>query len=86
MAHDSAMSAWMDLSGGTPLSYSVLGSDVAHVMLGSGNTICELVFDAVAMRAMAELSVEVVTEMDARYAQETVAEQDVPGRHHLAAS
>lgn len=85
MAHDSAMSTWMDLSGGTPLSYSVSGSDVAHVMIGSGNTICELVFDSPAMRAMAELSVAVVTEMDARYEQET-AGHVVPGRHHLAAS
>lgn len=80
MAHDSAMSAWMDLSGGTPLTYSVSGSDVAHIMLGSGNTICELVFDTRAMRAMAELSVAVVAEMDALHAQETAAQ---PGRHHL---
>lgn len=86
MAHDMAMSTWMDLSGGTPLSYSVTGSDVAHVLIGSGNTICELVFDTRAMRALAELSVAVVTEMDARYAQETAAEHDVPGRHHLHAS
>jgi hypothetical protein len=86
MAHDSAMSAWMDLSGDTPLTYSVSGSDVAHVLIGSGNTICELVFDTVAMRKMAELSVAVVAEMDARYEQETAAEQDVPGRHHLRAS
>lgn len=86
MAHDSAMSAWMDLSGDTPLTYSVSGSDVAHVLIGSGNTICELVFDAVAARAMAELTVALVTEMDTRYEQEMAAEQDVPGRHHLRAS
>lgn len=86
MAPDSAMSTWMNLSGGTPLSYSVSGSDVAHVMIGSGNTICELVFDALAMRAMAELSVAVVTEMDARYAQENAAGHDVPGRHRLNVS
>ncbi|MFI7678238.1 hypothetical protein [Actinophytocola sp. NPDC049390] len=86
MAHDLAMSTWMDLSGGTPLSYSVSGSDVAHVMIGSGNTICELVFDSLAMRAMAELSIAVVTEMDARYQQETAAGHVAPGRHHLNAS
>lgn len=86
MARDMPMSAWMDLSGGTPLSCSVSGSDVAHVMVGSENTVCELVFDAPAMRAMAELSVAAVTEMDARYTQETAAEHGVPGRHHLHAS
>jgi hypothetical protein len=81
MTCDMAMSAWVNLSGGTPLSYSVTGSDVAHVLIGNGNTICELVFDSRAMRAMAELSVEVATEMDARYAQEVAA----TGRHHLHA-
>lgn len=86
MAHDTAMSAWMDLSGGTPLTYTVSGSDVAHILIGSGNTICELVFDAVAMRRMAELSATIMTEMDTIHAQETAAEQDMPGRHHLRAS
>lgn len=86
MAHDMAMSTWMDLSGGAPLSYSVSGSDVAHVLIGSGSTVCELVFDSPAMRAMAQLSAEVVTEMDARHAQERAAGHGVPGRHHLHAS
>jgi hypothetical protein len=76
----------MDLSGGTPLSYSVSGSDVAHVMIGSGNTICELVFDSRAMLAMAELAIAVVNEMNARYEQEMAAGQVTPGRHHLNAS
>jgi hypothetical protein len=86
MAHDTAMSTWMDLSGGAPLSYSVSGSDVAHVLIGSGNTICELVFDSLAMRAMAELSAAVASEMDARYEQETAAGHVVPGRHRLNVS
>ncbi|MGB3442270.1 MAG: hypothetical protein WBA97_26290 [Actinophytocola sp.] len=60
------------------------GSDAAHVLIGSGTTICELVFDALAMRAMAELSVAVVSEMDARYAQETAAGHAVPGRRQSA--
>ncbi|MBB4907767.1 hypothetical protein [Actinophytocola algeriensis] len=76
------MSTWLDLSGGTPLSYSVSGSDLAHVMIGSRHTTCELVFDATGMRAMAELSAAAMGEMDARYAQEMAAE---PGRHHLHA-
>lgn len=86
MARDMAMSTWLDLTGGVPLSYSVSGSDVAHVMVGSENTVCELVFDAPAMRAMAELSTAATAEMDARYTQETAAEHGVPGRHHLHAS
>ena len=86
MARDMAMSTWLDLTGGIPLSYSVSGSDVAHVVLGGTNTVCELVFDAPAMRAMAELSAEAAAEMDARYTQETAAEHSVPGRHHLHAS
>lgn len=85
MAHDMAMSTWVNLSGGAPLSYSVSGSDLAHVLIGSGNTRCELVFDTPAMRAMVELSVAVVSEMDARYAQEMAAEHEVPSRHRHAA-
>jgi hypothetical protein len=80
MAQDMAVSTWLNLSGGVPLSYSVSGSDVAHVMIGSQGTTCELVFDASAMRAMAELSAAVMGEMDARYTQEVAA---ASGRHHL---
>jgi hypothetical protein len=80
MARDMAMNTWLNLSGGVPLAYSVSGSDVAHVMIGSQDTTCELVFDATGMRALAELSAAVVGEMDARYTQEVAAET---GRHHL---
>jgi hypothetical protein len=61
----------------------VSGSDVAHVVVGGTNTVCELVFDAPAMRAMAELSAEAMADMEARYTQEVAAES---GRHHLHAS
>jgi hypothetical protein len=56
-----------DLTHGCALSYTVSGSDVAHIELGRGDAVCELVCDTEAMRTLATLTASAMAEMDALF-------------------
>jgi hypothetical protein len=63
-----AVSAWANVDEGCSITYSVSGSDVAHLMIGDSGL--EMEFDAESMRTLASVATAALTEMDARFEQE----------------
>lgn len=63
-----AVSTWTNVSEGCPITYSVSGSDTAHLMLGDNQL--QLDFEAESMRALVAAATAALTEMDARFARE----------------
>jgi len=59
---------WANVSEGCSITYSVSGSNVAHLMIGDNQL--ELAFDADALREMITRTTAALTEMDAQFEQE----------------
>lgn len=62
------VSAWANVDEGCPITCSVSGSDVAHLMIGDSGL--EVEFDAESMRALVTEATAALTEMDARFERE----------------
>ena len=71
---------WANVSEGCSITYSVSGSNVAHLMIGDNQL--ELAFDADALRQMVTRTTAALAEMDARFereeAERVVQERAVP--------
>lgn len=71
--------SWANVSEGCPITYSVSGSDVAHLMIGDQ---LEVEFDAEALRTLVSVTTTALAEMDAQFEQEeaewAAQESDVP--------
>jgi hypothetical protein len=63
-----AVSTCATVNEGCPISCSVSGSNLAHLMIGDNQL--ELNFDAEALRTLATRSAAALAEMDARFEQE----------------
>jgi len=59
---------WANVSEGCPITHSVSGSNVAHLMIGDNQL--ELAFDADALREMVTHTTAALAEMDAQFEQE----------------
>jgi hypothetical protein len=62
------VSTWASLNEGCPITCSVSGSNLAHLMIGDNQL--ELNFDAESLRALVTRSTAALAEMDAQFEQE----------------
>jgi hypothetical protein len=62
------VSTWAHVSEGCPISCSISGSNLAHLMIGDNQL--ELNLDAESLRVLVTCSTVVLAEMDARFALE----------------
>jgi hypothetical protein len=66
-----SVSTWASINEGCPISCSVSGSNLAHLMLGDNQL--ELNLDAESLRALVAHSTAALAEMDAQFKQEEAA-------------
>ncbi len=59
---------WANIDEGCPITYSVDGSNAAHLMIGDNQL--EVAFDAAALRTLVTASTAALAEMDARFERE----------------
>jgi hypothetical protein len=76
-----AVSTWVGVDEGCPITCSVGGSDLAYLMIGDNQL--ELHFDAGSLRELVTRSTAALAEMDARFEREE-AERDA--QEHVASS
>jgi len=69
------ISTLMDLSNGEPISFTVSGSDMAHLLVGRPDLGVELCFDYDSMRTLLAGGQAAVAEMHLRYAHEQAEDQ-----------
>jgi hypothetical protein len=62
---------WANVDEGCPITYSVDGSNMAHLVIGDNQL--EVGFDAESLRALVSASTAALAEMDARFEHEEAA-------------
>lgn len=69
---------WANVDEGCPITYSVSGSNAAHLMIGDNQL--EVAFDAESLRTLVTASAAALAEMDARFEREEAE----PAAHEFA--